>query len=144
MLAHDPELTNNGDSSEHAAIKIPLHRRYARFFDKVGWFWEYKPTRFRVKLPPDFLVEFVCHRNDCTPTHALLVYIDDKTTDPRERMWKISKIVNRSPYDVPNIAVFGEAPQNSHWEMVHGDGGGCYTVDDWINCDIDNAWAATA
>lgn len=133
--------SKDASASGHSAIKIPLHRRYARFFDRVGWFWEYKPKGFRLK--PDFLVEFVCRCRDYS-THPLFAYIDDKATDLNQLVWSISRSANRSPYDVPHVAVFGEHPRNSHWEMVHGDGGGFCTIADWIDCDIDVAWAAAA
>ncbi len=37
-----------------------------------------------------------------------------------------------NPYGAPNPALFGDGPENTYWEMVHGHGGDAFEVSDWM------------
>lgn len=37
-------------------------------------------------------------------------------------------------------AAFGINPHVTHWEMCHGSGGGCETIDNWVDGDVDRLW----
>jgi hypothetical protein len=122
-----------------------LEARYAAFFDIVGWKWDYEPIDL-VGWTPDFRVEFECGRKSCQPTHSLLAevkpynrldeFIGHQCLEyPYGRKWESGDAI-----DACASAAFGINPHVSSWEMVHGDGGGMYSIDDWCRCDVDEAW----
>ena len=101
-----------------------LKLRWARFFTLAGWNWKLSP-----RPGFDFQVTFPCPHGECDGSHTLIVRIVDKCYEALVR--KHGETFNYA-YDVPHPALFGDGPANTYWEMAHGAGGGCESVDDWM------------
>lgn len=113
-----------------------LKLRWARFFTLAGWNWKlsHRPGF-------DFQVTFPCEHSECSGSHTLIVRICDKSH------WLLEKKHGETftnPYDEPNPALFGDGPENTYWEMVHGHGGGCETVSKWTYSDANYLWERAA
>jgi hypothetical protein len=126
-----------------------LEARWAAFFDLAGWSWEYEPIDLE-GWTPDFRVTFQCGHSQCDGSHTLLVEVkpyftlSDFNGHPcmeypygfrRVRMIQMNVIYTSTdciPADAS--AAFGANPDVTHWEMIHGSGGG---VED-ISCRVDN------
>lgn len=97
-----------------------LKLRWARFFTLVGWNWSLSTT-------PGFDFLVTIPGTDDGETHRLLVRICEKTHEALVKkhndLWDIDFM-----YSNPHPALFGDGPENTHWQMAWGDGGGCYTV----------------
>lgn len=103
-----------------------LKLRWARFFTLAGWHWTLDPRNgyfdFRVNIP--------CHTHcEDGGSHCLLVRVCEEThkalVAKHDDLWDIDFI-----YSDPHPALFGYGPQNTHWQMAHGGGGGHYS----LNC----------
>src|SRR5882724_12849305 len=103
-----------------------LKLRWARFFTLAGWNWKLSPQQ----TGADFVVRFPCGHGECHGSHTLVVRICEKSGDALTR--KHMEIYSGRMYDRPSPALFGDGPQNTYWEMVHGAGGGSENVDNWI------------
>lgn len=95
-----------------------LKLRWARFFTLAGWKW-----KLSSRPGFDFLVTFpATDYRDCCP-HELLVRICEKThaalIAKHDDLWDVNFM-----YDSPAPALFGDGPENTHWQMCCGDGGG--------------------
>jgi len=110
-----------------------LEARWAAFFDLAGWQWEYEPIDLE-GWTPDFRVTFPCSHSECSGSHTLLVEvklyfsIDEFTGHPcmdypYGHRYDENGITD---YGIPAdaSAAFGSNPSVTHWEMVHGAGGG--------------------
>jgi len=120
-----------------------IEQHYAKFFDKVGWFYEHRPQGF--KITPNFIVEFLCRHSECVPMHAIAVYIDEKAMNLKQaeaHLDRLEQAVGTSRYCTPNLAVFGADPSISVWEMPHGAGGGVETASNWC-LDLHKNWLVT-
>ena len=98
-----------------------LKLRWARFFTLAGWNWSL------ARQPGfDFVVEWPGVDSD-EDSHSLLIRICEKTHEAlvakHDDLFDIHYM-----YRSPHPALFGDGPKNTHWQMVWGDGGGCYTV----------------
>jgi hypothetical protein len=98
-----------------------LKLKWARFFTLAGWDWKlaHRHSSF------DFIVTLP--GLDEGETHHLLVRISEKTHEAliakHNDLWDIDFI-----YSNPHPALFGDGPENTHWQMAWGGGGGYYTV----------------
>lgn len=101
-----------------------LKLRWARFFTLAGWNWKLSP-----RPGFDFQVTFPCDHSDCDGSHTLLVRVCDKH---REALGRKHEETFSNPYETPHPALFGDGPNNTYWEMVHGAGGGVESVSDWM------------
>src|SRR5947209_5537352 len=95
-----------------------LKLRWARFFTLAGWNWKLSSTPGF-----DFEVSFPCRNSDCEGSHSLLVRICEKTHEnlvaKHNDLWDVHYM-----YSSPHPALFGDGPDNTHWQMTHGSGGG--------------------
>ena len=99
-----------------------LKLRWARFFTLAGWNWKLS------RVPGfDFLVEWPGVDRDDNTTHFLHVRICERNHDSlikkHDSLWDIDYM-----YSNPHPALFGEGPENTHWQMAWGAGGGYYSV----------------
>jgi hypothetical protein len=101
-----------------------LKLRWARFFTLAGWQWKLSP-----RPGFDFQVTFPCGHSECGGSHTLLVRVSDKCY---EALAEKHRVTFGNAYQAPNPALFGDGPGNTYWEMVHGAGGGCEQVADWM------------
>ena len=114
-----------------------LKLRWARFFTLAGWKW-----RLANRPGFDFIVTFPCRHSECHGSHTLLVRISEKVHDALAR--KHDELYDIDfMYTEPNPALFGAGPDNTHWQMVHGNGGGCETVSGWVP-DAQKLWERAA
>jgi hypothetical protein len=99
-----------------------LKLRWARFFTLAGWNWRLSRNRSF-----DFLVEWPGVDDDDRTTHYLHVRICEKTRDALEAkhddLWGVHYM-----YSNPHPALFGDGPDNTHWQMTWGSGGGSYSL----------------
>lgn len=115
-----------------------LKLRWARFFTLAGWDWNLAPKHQGF----DFQVTFPCIHSECSGSHSLLVRISEKSHEALERK-------HNELYDLhymwsdPHPALFGDGPPNTHWQMGHGAGGGCFTVAEW-EPDAETLWERAA
>lgn len=107
-----------------------LKLRWARFFTLAGWKWKLSPRPgfdFQVSLPCN-------HHQDCNGSHSLLVRTCEKTGKALEQ--KHCELYDCDfMYSEPHPALFGDGPDNTVWQMVHGDGGGTYSVSSFGNAN---------
>lgn len=118
-----------------------LKLRWARFFTLAGWNWKLSP-----RPGFDFQVTFPCEHSECkrTRSHTLIVRVIDKHYDALELKHRETF---RYAYNSPHPALFGDGPLNTYWEMAHGAGGGCESVDDWMTgskTDVNKLWDRAA
>jgi hypothetical protein len=111
-----------------------LKLKWARFFALAGWAWKLAPKHSSF----DFRVTFPCEHSECNGSHSLLVRISEKTlealTAKHADLWNIDFV-----YSVPSPALFGDGPNNTYWQMVHGAGGGDESVSQWLP-DANERW----
>jgi len=100
-----------------------LKLRWARFFTLAGWNW-----RLSDRLGFDFVVTFPCGHSECG-SHELLIRVCEKTHEALVRrhndLYDIKFMYTAMP------ALFGDGPENTHWQMAHGAGGGYASLGDW-------------
>ena len=101
-----------------------LKLRWARFFTLAGWRWRLSP-----RPGFDFQVTFPCRHGECSGGHTLLIRVSDKC---HMALAEKHQTTFGNPYQNPNPALFGDGPENTYWEMVHGAGGGSENVSDWM------------
>jgi hypothetical protein len=106
-----------------------LKLRWARFFTLAGWDWKLSP-----KPDFDFQVTFSCGHSECG-SHELLVRISEKTHEAliatHKQLWDVHYM-----YSSPHPALFGDGPDNTHWQMAHGAGGGYASLGAWGFADL--------
>lgn len=133
-------MQNGGDSVTTYTIKAHptlyhgtmfrsrLEARWAAFFDLAGWAYEYEAFDL-VGWTPDFLVHFKCGHSECPEGHRLFAEVKPYR-ELSEFDGHHSKRID--PYSQPSPARLGYNPFVSEWEMVHGSGGGIYSVADCV------------
>jgi hypothetical protein len=99
-----------------------LKLRWARFFTLAGWNWRLS------NIPGfDFIVEWPGLDSDDFVHHSLRIRICEKTHEAlmrkHEELFDIHYM-----YRSPHPALFGDGPENTHWQMAWGSGGGCYCL----------------
>ena len=119
-------------SYEGLEFQTELLARWAAFFDLAGWQWNTNVSPVS-NWKPDFKVIFPCDHSECDGSHTLLVTVlPIDTTDSLKAHPAI-----RQPYYVRDEsdhiladggALFGNGPQATCWEIVHGAGGGLEDV----------------
>lgn len=114
-----------------------LKLRWARFFTLAGWSWKLAPQH----TGADFIVKFRCGHSQCPGSHTLAVRICEKSGDALTR--KHREIYSGRLYDEPSPALFGDGPENTTWEMVHGVGGGTESAINWAD-DAVRLWKRAA
>jgi hypothetical protein len=125
-----------------------LEAKWACFFDLINWKWQYEPIDIE-GWSPDFRVEFSCGHSECSGLHVLLVevkpyyHIKDFDGHPCMKysyggLAKDEGGIGVIPADAS--AAFGADPSITYWEMAHGAGGGCESIDNWVYGDIDAIW----
>jgi hypothetical protein len=100
-----------------------LKLRWARFFTLAGWNW-----RLANRPGFDFIVTFPCVHSECSGSHTLKVRISEKVHEALVR--KHEELYDWDAEQHP--ALFGDGPDNTHWQMMHGAGGGYETVSSWV------------
>ncbi len=99
-----------------------LKLRWARFFTLAGWNWKLSSTPGF-----DFLVEWPGIDSDDNSPHSLHVRICEKTHEAlitkHYDLWDVHYM-----YRNPHPALFGDGPENTHWQMAWGSGGGEYCL----------------
>ena len=129
-----------------------LEARYAAFFDFAEWEWEYEPLDLKGWIP-DFLVTIPCDCDECGARrgHRLLAEVKPYYTIGEfyeTAAWKMrygpmseDQALDRLEFLYPygNVAVFGNNPSVSYWEMSHASGGGDWSIPEWI-ADWQIAW----
>jgi hypothetical protein len=133
-----------------------LHRNYAKLFKLNHWFWDYKPSG--LKLTPTFVAESNCgyvfddsvepaqstQYGGC-PFHTLIVFVDEyihskkQAEEKRIVLWDQLGELKSPRGDGPEVAVFGSHPNFSSWSMQCGDGGGIYSLNEWLS-DAGKQW----
>jgi hypothetical protein len=125
-----------------------LEARWACFFDLIHWEWEYEPIDIK-GWTPDFRVEFPCQHSECQGFHTLLVEV--------KPYYKINEFEGHPCMEYPYgghapenggigiipahaSAAFGINPSVTFWEMSHGAGGGCVSIENWVHSDIEAIW----
>ena len=120
-----------------------LEARWAAFFDLAGWEWEYEPIDL-MGWSPDFRVVLPRSHSECNGDHVLIVEVKPYST--------LEDFAGHPCMDYPfggpeNRAIpadasacFGANPRTTQWQMVHGAGGGTYSVETWGNMDVDGLW----
>ncbi len=122
---------------EGVLFRSRLESRWAAFFDLVGWAWEYEPFDL-IGWTPDFLVIIPCTHSECYGSHSLLVEVKPHRTIEEFAVHPCTKFPYGEDYHGRKIpadasAAFGYNPSVTAWDMVHGDGGGLYTVESFID-----------
>lgn len=109
-------------------FQIELLARWAAFFDLAGWQWSTNVSAVS-NWKPDFKVTFPCGHSECDGSHTLLVSVLPIDTIDSFK----SHPAIQQPYYVRDEsdhiladggALFGNDPNATHWEIVHGAGGG--------------------
>jgi hypothetical protein len=102
------------------------HVRWARLFTLAGWDWKLASTPGF-----DFQVTMPCGHSECNGSHELLIRLcHDQSPEMLEKDHDSSFTVDEM-YDSPHPALFGNGPDNTHWQMAHGAGGGYARLGDW-------------
>jgi hypothetical protein len=112
-----------------------LKLRWARFFTLAGWHWtlasKHSGFDFLLTLPGV----------DEGQEHLLLVRICEKNHEAliakHNDLWDINFM-----YSNPHPALFGDGPQNTHWQMAWGGGGGYYSLDSYPG--MNDLWERTS
>ena len=111
-----------------------LKLRWARFFTLVGWHW----TLAAKHAGYDFNLTIPCGKSDCNGSHQLDVRISKNSYGEliaeHDRLFAVEDM-----YRSPHPALFGHGPDQTHWQMVHGDGGGYYHITTWLG-NADELW----
>jgi len=111
-----------------------LKLRWARFFTLVGGHW----TLAAGHAGYDFVVTIPCCHSECNGSHKLTIRVCDK--NHADLIAKHNSLFDiEDMYRDPHPALFGSNPSSTHWQMVHGNGGGYYTVDYWFG-DASKLW----
>ena len=120
-----------------------LEARWAAFFDLAGWEWEYEPIDL-VGWSPDFKLTIPCLHSECNGQHVLLVevkpYFHLSYFNWHQCMNYPYGGLGEDGIPADASACFGANPRTTQWEMVHGAGGGIYSVETWGMMDVDSLW----
>jgi hypothetical protein len=99
-----------------------LKLRWARFFTLAGWDWKLSSTPGF-----DFLLDWPGIDSDDNTRHSLHIRVCEKTHDALQL--KHSDLFDiHYMYSNPHPALFGNGPENTHWQMPWGSGGGDYCL----------------
>ncbi|MEW4396959.1 hypothetical protein ABZR34_31190 [Pseudomonas paraeruginosa] len=118
-------------------FQTELLARWAAFFDLAGWQWNTNVSPVS-NWNPDFLVTFPCGHSECDGSHTLLVSV--LPIDTIEAL-KAHPAIDQ-PYFVRDRsdriladggALFGNSPDATYWDIVHGAGGGVENVHFRVN-----------
>lgn len=120
-----------------------LEARWAAFFDLAGWKWEYEPLDIK-GWSPDFRIVIPCTHSECNGSHSLLVEVKPYFTleDFSGHPCMNYPFGGDDGVEIPAdaSACFGIGPAVTQWEMVHGHGGGIYSVESWGNHNYAAMW----
>jgi hypothetical protein len=108
-----------------------LEARWAAFFDLVDWGWQYEPYDLK-GWTPDFLVRFECGHSECAGFHELLVEVKPFSTVGEFEGHPCMDHAYGDGIPADASAAFGICPNVTHFEMVHGAGGGAHVVEDFV------------
>jgi len=138
-----------------------LEARWAAYLDLIGWKWEYEPIDIEGWVP-DFRVSFKCTHTDCCWKYGA-----DKREDfiyhtllaEVKPYYEISDFKGHPCLNFPfgsyygpdgyitdigipadASAAFGINPFVTQWSMVHGSGGGVYSIPQWGCRDDEGLW----
>jgi len=139
------QFRNHETKYKNVLFRSRLEARWAAFFDRVDWDWEYEPFDL-LGWTPDFRVRFACSHSECNGEHSLLVEV--KPFDRIDQFkghpcmdyaygWKEDG-GDRVCIPANASAAFGINPFVTYWEMAHGSGGGDENVALWLQpnyCD---------
>lgn len=125
-------------------FKTPLEARWAAFFDLAGWEWHVNPACVG-DWSPDFWISFPCSHSECSE-HTLLVAVlpmhsaaDFEHHPCLQHAFHIENDPQGIHCRVQAGAAFGNNPNATKWEFVHGSGGGQYEVPFFVD-DADELW----
>jgi len=114
-----------------------LKLRWARFFTLAGLQW-----KLANRPGFDFIVTIPCEHSECSGSHVLRVRISEKAHDAlvrkHDELYDAERI-----YTEPHPALFGDGPDNTHWQMGHGAGGGTECLTRWV-LEGDKLWERAA
>lgn len=132
-----------------------LEARWAAFFDLIDWRWEYEPVDLE-GWTPDFRLHVPCKHTECAtdwtkPGHPYnrsfchVLYVEVKPYDRIEQFigHPAGEAIGGGAevYHAPHPACFGVDPSVTLWTMVHGHGGGEYSVKSLIHpTDAESHW----
>jgi hypothetical protein len=117
-------------SVSYKGLEFPteLLARWAAFFDLAGWQWNTNISPIS-NWKPDFKVTFPCGHSECSGSHTLLISVlPVPTIDSLDGHPAV-----RQPYHLQDEsgqwladggALFGNNPDATYWDIVHGAGGG--------------------
>ena len=106
---------------------------WACFFTLAGWDW-----RLSSRPGFDFDVKFPCNHSECHGYHRLLVRVVNKAGSVlAKKHYELFSV--EAMYSEPHPALFGDGPENTYWEMVHGAGGGVESAERWVQ-DALSVW----
>jgi hypothetical protein len=108
----------------HQTVKLGLV--WARFFSLLGWRW-------RVSRVPGFDLNLTipCTHSECSGSHELIVRIDQGHREYFEKLHG-ELFDTEEVWSTPSPAIFGSSPEDTYWEMVHGNGGGTESIEQWV------------
>ena len=90
-----------------------------------------------------FLVEWPGVDTDDNETHFLHVRICEKNYDAliakHKDLWDVHYM-----YRNPHPALFGDGPENTHWQMTWGTGGGYYSLATFGHNNMQELWERAA
>lgn len=109
-----------------------LEARWAAFFDRIAWHWKYEPIDFS-GWTPDFWVKIHCRHNqgECFDhvIYAEVKPFEDVETFKQHPAYNLAyRYDNKEKLNVEAVGLLGLDPSVSLFSMVHGDGGGGYTI----------------
>jgi hypothetical protein len=107
-----------------------LEARYAAFFNLVGWEWEYEPLDLKGWIP-DFQVKFACDRcsghcllAEVKPYHSIEEFRHTVAYPLAISAFGGPRIGEYAGPTFNGVALFGNNPGISYWEMTCGYSGG--------------------
>lgn len=118
-----------------------LEARWAVFFDLAGWKWEYEPLDLK-GWSPDFRITIPCTHSECNGSHTLLVEVKPYFSLDDFKGHPCMDYPFGGDEEIPAdaAACFGIGPGVTQWQMVHGAGGGQYSVISWGMRDYGDMW----
>ncbi|MES3006150.1 MAG: hypothetical protein V4751_00090 [Pseudomonadota bacterium] len=120
-------------------FKTRLDAQWAAFFDLAGWRWWTNPVPVG-NWRPDFKVSFDCDHSECGGMHTLFLSVLPVSSIEcfKGHPCMTHNLGVRSESNellADGGAAFGDSPSVTHWEILHGAGGG---IED-VSFRVDNA-----
>ena len=119
-------------------FKTRLEAKWSSFFDLAGWRWWVNPKEVG-EWAPDFKVKFDCSHSECRGYHSLLVAV--LPLNSIQEFGSHPCLHHSYGHDIAEDggAAFGALPKATHWEIVHGAGGGIEDIYSRVR-DVDILW----